>query len=582
MTGEQFDFGVHPHAVEILGGLRQFEDIQRAGHLAQQIRHLRQFGMVPGGFDEGIERLTGSGEIGDRFAHQHVEHLARLRAGKILFGIGAVAAGEARDLVVERGVDVEQRTGDIQQGGLIGLAFAIDDVLHHIALLLHERARQPKAEHAEGVCHTLQGFCLRLQRSKVVLGGAQIQIERVFHAQQIFLDRSGDRIEQRAVATGNAAAGVIQLRLGRTQCVQIEHLTQFHQCRVHRFAVRNVIKQLAGGLECGLRTRGIEAALVEHSAGFAINAGKRLAQAKAGSHCAVAQRAGHHRSHPQHPPLRFVAGTGQQRFGCGLKPLAVGRSALLGPCMQRIAQPDEIRCDFMCAGGTGSRSGARQRRGQCAVQVGNEQGAFAQPGFAARGAQLIEQRQQDDRNFLVAALQALKIIRQQHHAAHQRGAGGIAVGHGGVLQRDRQPLHFFGDHRRGVQLDHAQGALHLMQHLCADAHAAGVGRIVGKAFDLDPDHAQGFVELGLDPAQRAVFDRFVERGHRAPPTALARPVSRSGNIRIMSLVLRSDSPVQAGSLKSATERRRSAASCARFPIDSAVWFAPWEVCAVID
>src|SRR5690606_35682480 len=39
---------------------------------------------------------------------------------------------------------------------------------------------------------------------------------------------------------------------------------------------------------------------------------------------------------------------------------------------------------------------------------------------------------------------------------------------------------------------------------------------------------------------------------------------------------------QAGSLKSATERRRLAASCARFPIDCAVWFAPCEVCAVID
>src|SRR4030095_2563058 len=39
---------------------------------------------------------------------------------------------------------------------------------------------------------------------------------------------------------------------------------------------------------------------------------------------------------------------------------------------------------------------------------------------------------------------------------------------------------------------------------------------------------------------------------------------------------------QAGSLKSATERRRSAASCARLPIDCAVWLAPCEVCAVID
>src|SRR5690606_39517109 len=45
---------------------------------------------------------------------------------------------------------------------------------------------------------------------------------------------------------------------------------------------------------------------------------------------------------------------------------------------------------------------------------------------------------------------------------------------------------------------------------------------------------------------------------------------------------RSRAPGQAGSLKSATERRRSAASWARLPIDSAVWLAPCEVCAVID
>src|SRR5258708_17835157 len=38
----------------------------------------------------------------------------------------------------------------------------------------------------------------------------------------------------------------------------------------------------------------------------------------------------------------------------------------------------------------------------------------------------------------------------------------------------------------------------------------------------------------------------------------------------------------AGSLKSCTERRRSAASCARLLIDSAVWLAPTEVCVVVS
>ena len=68
------------------------------------------------------------------------------------------------------------------------------------------------------------------------------------------------------------------------------------------------------------------------------------------------------------------------------------------------------------------RLGARHR----ALQVGREQHAFAQAGFAARGAQLVEQRQQDDRDVLVAALQALQVIGQQHDAAHQRRAGFVA------------------------------------------------------------------------------------------------------------------------------------------------------------
>src|SRR5690606_36104300 len=178
------------------------------------------------------------------------------------------------------------------------------------------------------------------------------------------------------------------------------------------------------------------------------------------------------------------------------------------------------------------------------------------PGFAARRAQVVEQRKQDDRDVLVAALQALQVVGQQHHAAHQHRAGVVAVGHPALLQRLGQPLHFLGHHRRGVQLHHAQGALHLVEVAGAEAHAAGVGGIGGEVLDLDPRLAQGLVQLRLDPAERGVVDRVAQSGHR--------------------------SALQAGSLKSATERRRSAASCARFPMDAAVWLAPCEVCAVID
>ena len=538
--------------------------------------------MIPAGFDEGDEGLTRGREVGDRLADQDAEHLAGFGAGEIFLGVGAIAAGEARDLVVQRGVDVQQRTGDFQQRGLVGLALAVDDFAHRIALLQHEAARQSQPEHAERVGHVLQAFGLRLELGRVVLGRAQIQVQLVLHPQQVFLDRGRDGVEQRAVTTRDAAAGMVEFGFGRLQRIQIEHFAQLHQRRVHRFAVRDVIEQLPGGFERGVRARRIEAALLEDAAGFAVDAGERLAQAGIDRERTIAQRGGDHRGHPQHAPVRFVGGVREQGFGREMQAFGIARRARFRPRLQRIAQAQQIRRHVVGATGGRLRRRARQRGRQIAIEIGNEQHTFAQTGFAAGGAQFVEHRQQDDRDFLVPALQTLQVVGQQHDAAHQRRTGDIAVGDAAVLQREGQLLHFLGDHRRGIEFDHPQGALHLMQQFRAHSHPAGVGRIFGEAFDLHPHQTQGFVELGFDPAQRAVFDRIMERAHRAPPRTRSRPVSRSEDIRIISPLLRSIPPDQAGSLKSATERRRSAASCARFPIDSAVWFAPCEVCAVID
>ncbi len=579
---EQLDFRIQSYAVEILRGLRQLQDIERTGHIAQQLRYLGQFGVVPAGFDESDEGLARAREIGDRFADQNIQHFARFGAGQIVLGVGTVAAGEAGDLVVQRRVDVEKGTGHFQQRCLVCLALAIDDFAHRIALLQHQTARQPKTQHAEGIGHVLQAFGLRLKLDGIVPGRTQVQVQFVLHAQQVFLDRGGDGVEQRAIATRDAAAGVIEFGFGRLQRVEIEHFAQFHQRRVDRFAVRDVIQQLPGRLEGGIRARRIETALLEHAASFAIDAGEGLAKAGIHRERAIAQRGRDHRGHPQHAPLRFVGGAREQSFGREMQAFGIARRAAFRPRLQRVAQTEQVRRDIVGAAGGRLRRRARQSRRQIAIEIGDEQDAFAQTRFAAGGAQFVEHRQQDDRDFLVPALQTLQVIGQQHHTAHQRRAGDIAVGNTAVLQREGQSLHLLGHHRRGIEFDHPQGALHLVQQFGADPHPTGVGGVFGEAFDLHAHQTQGFVELGFDPAQRAVFDRIMERGHRAPPRTRSRPVSRSEDIRIISPLLRSIPPDQAGSLKSATERRRSAASCARFPIDSAVWFAPCEVCAVID
>ncbi len=360
---DQFGGDVAAHAFQVIGRLRQFQHAQCTGDLAEQARHLAQALVFPIGLDEGDEMLARGGEIGDRLVRQHFHRAPRLGGAGVVVDAGAGA--EIGDLVVERGVHVQQCAGDIQQQALIGLALAGDDAAQRIALLHHHAAGHAQAHHSEGVGDAAQFVHLGLQRGHVA-AGTQVQVERVLDPQQFFLDRGADGVQQFAVAAAEAAAGMVQFGLG-------------------------------GG-----------------------------------------------------------AGVGRQR----------------------------------------------------------EQRAFAQARLAARRADLIEQRQQHDRDVAMAVLQALQVVGQQHRAAHQRGAGLVAVGHLAVLHGDGQQFQFLGDHRRGVQLDHAQGALHLVQVAGAEAHATGVGRVLDEGFDLPAHLPQGLVQLRLDPAQRGMAHRIAQRAHR--------------------------------------------------------------------
>ncbi len=157
-----------------------------------------------------------------------------------------------------------------------------------------------------------------------------------------------------------------------------------------------------------------------------------------------------------------------------------------------------------------------------AVRRKGQQHAVIDAFFAARRTDLVEQRHQHDRNVAMAVLQALQIVRQQHAATHQGRAGFVPVGHLAGADGIGQLLQLFGHHRRGIQLDHAQGALHLVQVAGADAHAAGIARVFRVVLDLVAHLAQGLVQLGLDPAQCCVAHRIAQTAHGRAPFAAAR------------------------------------------------------------
>ena len=118
----------------------------------------------------------------------------------------------------------------------------------------------------------------------------------------------------------------------------------------------------------------------------------------------------------------------------------------------------------------------------------------------------------------MSALQALEIVGQLHGGAQQCFAGlfrlraDAAIGDG-----CREMLHFLGDHRRRVQLQHAQRAFHLSQLGSHAMHQARVVGLFGERTDIRLHLFQRGVELRLDPAQRRVLDRFAERAHAGSP-----------------------------------------------------------------
>src|SRR5207342_355568 len=120
----------------------------------------------------------------------------------------------------------------------------------------------------------------------------------------------------------------------------------------------------------------------------------------------------------------------------------------------------------------------------------------------------------------------------------------------------------------------AQRALHLVQELGAGLELGRVLAVLDVHLQRVARLLQRFVELRLDPGKRGEVDVVLQ-----PHSGV---LSSAGRAHARPLRCRCGVGQSAGSLKSATERRRSAASCARFPIDSAVWLAPCEVCVVIS
>ena len=346
-----------------------------------------------------------------------------------------------------------------------------------------------------------------------------MQIERVLDPQQIFLDRRRDGVEQRTVATAEAAACMLEFRVAGQLGLQIEGIAQIAQRGMLAVRVHSVVEQLPGRLLRRVGRQGRQGRILGLLAQLPFHTGKHLTQGllAAGVERTVGEGLGDPRGHPHHTPDRFLVEQRRQRLQRGDQRTGVARRPARRPGLKRGTQRTQGR--VATAAGLRLR---RRRHRHGPGEIGREQDALAESGLAARRTQLVEQRQQHDRNVAMPALETLEIIGQQQHAAQQRGRGGVPVGGGVVAQRVGQPLHFLDDHRRRVQLHHAQGALGLVQITGAQTHPARVVGGFDEALELDPCLAQHLVEFGLDPAEHRVVDGVAEPVHRVAPRRTSR------------------------------------------------------------
>ena len=521
---QQFVANEAAHALGQFSRARGRQHAHGTGHFVHQGRRAAQAVVLPAGLDEGNDRVLHLAGIADRFLHQGRDDAQRFTAWQPVCG-GAdgrfVLGAQALDVVIQRRLDIQQGTGHVEQGVFIGEAQAVRDLVEYPPLFADHAARHSECQHAQRVADPLEHFTLYRQLRRVSVLLAQEQIKCFLDPQQIVLQCARHRIEQRTVVPGHRAAGMFKLTGTGQQAVQrIGRAQQLH-LRTVLLGLGHDVQQLAGHL-VRLATAQAVFTLFDQQTDVAVDLADQLAYfgGLTLEHALLQpfQHAGG--NPPQAPAMHVIAARGDCQQGLAHADQLL-RGILPAEPAQQLLLEAQAQVHQFAAMRFGIRLAHRRRRllRQERVQIGAEHRRLGQRLLFAAGAQVIEQRQQHHRHIAMAAGQALEVVGQLHQATHQRGIGFLAVDDMLLEQRDGERFHLRGHHRRAIQLDHLQGAMHLMQMIRARAHEIALARIVDVGLQGLAGVRQGIVELRLDPLECGEID-VVLKSH-APLSTVA-------------------------------------------------------------
>ena len=456
--------------------------------------------MIPLRGDELDDRVLGLFQAGARFLDHQLMDLRHIGGGQVLL-IGRAVLGGA-DHAGQSRFDVKQSARHIHQHRITGLALSLGQSVQHIQLIEDDLARLTKAQHRQGVGDLLERGKHALQIGHATAVAAHEQIEAVLDPYQLFAQGGHHRAHCIAVGTGHAGAFLVDHRRIRQGFIEAILLLEGTNTRRLAFCLGHVEQQVLAQLVRGALVEAL-GTLFDQALEFMIDLAQQGAHRGAVLHAAIGQTFDDARSDLPQRPQRGLA---TEAFQAGEHPrhvTQVGPQVLIAddPDQRHLQHLPQFAQQHRQLGGTQLGQSVQRQGFLAGGHIRGEQAGFREQAVATGGAQVVEQWQQHQRQVATGGLDAVQIDRQLQDGLHQHFQRLALVARTAFDQSLGQVLHFLGEQRRTVELDHLQGAEHLVHIGLAETQSRRILRILDKRFQGLARLFQGLGDFTFDPLQ---------------------------------------------------------------------------------
>ena len=482
LAGQQLLPDVSVAGFEQRSGARQGNHGKAATGLGQQLGYPRQVIVVPLRGDELDDRVLGLLQAIARFLDHQLVDLRHVGGGQVIF-FAASALGLAADHTGQCRLDVQQSARDIHQDRIVGVALAAGQGLDDGMLVENDFARLTKAQHGEGVGNLLERNQQATEFAQGLAIAAHEQIEAILDPHQLFAEGRNHRTHGATVRASQLSALLVDHFGIRQRLVEPVALLEGLDARRVGFRLGHVEQQVLGQL-FGCRLVDAVGPLLDQTLELLVDLAQQGTHRGAVADAAAGQAFDHAGGDLPERSERSLLAQGLQAREDACHVVEIRRQVLITDDthqshLQHLPQLAQERCKL---GRTQGRKRVGRQRGHLATEIRREQAGFREQLLAPRRAQIVEQRQNDHGQVAACALDPIQVDRHLENGLHHHFQCFVLVSDPPFHQRSSELLHLFGKHRRAVELDHLQGAMHLMHVRQAKTHARRVLRVLDERF----------------------------------------------------------------------------------------------------